>query len=142
MTTPQNEPLRLTDAVHSALANAPWISAADTGAVAWCLYLADKIQGDDEALQRFGKLFESSLNMLGLSISGRSAKPDVVKEKVNPLAEIRQNSISRKSAAQVADTASPRGESGRGRGGNGQRRGNSSTTVAGNGGVGNRKNKS
>lgn len=134
--------LSLTASVERAVASAEWLTPADAAAVYWLRHLAAIIDNDPEQIPKVGKLFESAMSVLGLTIAGRSVKPENPKKDVNRLDEIKKQSIDRlrDAANHVAETQPA--ESRRGHSGDGRPGGNSADAVAGKRGARNRKDSS
>lgn len=80
------------------LAQAPWVSAADAGAVELAVYLARLLDDPELQLRDKGntaKIYAAILRELGLTVAGRSDKPEAKNEEVTPLDEIRKQSALR-----------------------------------------------
>lgn len=112
----------LLQSVDAAVSAAEWLTPADGAAVHWLRHLAQSIDQDPENIPKLGKLFESALSVLGLTIAGRSVKPENPRKVVNRLDEIKQKAIARVAESPGDDTTASRpvtGSGHRGDGGNG-----------------------
>lgn len=93
--------MSLLESFESSLSDAPWILGADRAAVELARKLAascDAAEGKDLAV--LGRLFNEVLGDLGLTVVGRSGKPEVEGE-VNELDRIREQSAARLAKAKT-----------------------------------------
>lgn len=108
MTNKPIQPRTLLEALDSSLLNSSWLTPADEVSIQWAKYLAAKLDNTTELQEvaKIGKLFETVTRDLGLSIAGRSTKPDEPQREVSPLDQIRLKIVSGESTAKSPDAPS------------------------------------
>jgi hypothetical protein len=104
-------------AVVEAVAQAPWLTDADRGAVALAVRLArdvDRTTADDAAqLASLARTLLATLGSLGLTVTGRVQSDTPPAPQENPLDALRARAAGRLADAQSVDTATVRPIKGR-----------------------------